>query len=77
MLASAEVVSWGVIIGLSMSTRCFTMFCSLRNIVRRVGSVGCAVNTGSMYRELISVCKSSALMPDAFSLTSVSSGPPG
>ncbi len=53
------------------------MFCSLRSIVRRVGSVGCAVNTGSISIESSSACKPSMSIPDAFSLSSVSSSPPG
>ena len=52
MFARLAALSCAVIVGLSSSIRRRTMRCSLRSIVRRVGSVGCAVNTGSMHKRI-------------------------
>ena len=53
------------------------IFCCLRRIVRRVDSVGCAVNTGSIHISSISRRTSASSSPCFFSRVMASSMPPG
>ncbi len=75
--AQSVASSAGVDAGFWRRSRSWAIRCCLRSIVRRVDSVGCAVNTGSRLSERISSSMSSNDRPSPRSRQMQSAMPPG